>query len=784
MALSHRLELMYTICVGGKENFWQPHSDIFLKPNRWYMIVANYDASLQRVSLWAATEEGPRISSPEAMRQQFEGAPIIEPSCNPVRLGWTGSADEYLNGELRNVRIVDDVAETIAGLKKKGVDHPLLAASTYVPHQFVAADGALSGIVRVEAINPTGTPAPVTLLVKIGQKTLQQTAEAPAAGAVGLSVVVPESAEPQQAEIALVQGENPVGGETLAIPGSKEISAYRGLVVSHTHSDLCWCDTPEVCLTANVEAFAKSVELAETVPGYRFTMEHALYVREYLHRHPDKRKTVQRLLKAGVIETGAFYTGPWELTSGAEGLVRQLYLGKRWLQKNLGVEPVIVWNVDIAGHTAQMPQILHKAGVRAWSSPAGAVDDTFQRPYLLHTTRGPFLFRWQAPDGSTVMTWSTPWGYSAGQALGMRNDTLDAAASTLPTFLDDIRRNCTAHNLPPVAFITDGTDVEKPSAQVGKNIAKWNAEKRFPPLTYVSSRELFRAVEKATLPTYAGEMPSYWDILQSLGNECLMADRRLDGRLLAAEKFAALASRISPDFAYPHEKLEQVWEDRLYVVEHNWGGTNGEISDRVKTEKTRQAWAINDTVLDSAFRSLAGAIGFRRQNGVRVVVFNPLSWDRKDIVTCTLAVAEAQRAEFAFSIVRADRCPARLSGVPLLAGPAVPRARLDKPTVAPRRRSPFARTSRRWVMRPITRLPKGRRSRRLRPLMPTPKKIASRTTSIASRSIPAAAASRAFSISGAGRNSFARTATTPATNWSPVKTTRWTTSATSPASNG
>ncbi len=82
-------------------------------------------------------------------------------------------------------------------------------------------------------------------------------------------------------------------------------------------------------------------------------------------------------------------------------------------------------------------------------------------------------------------------------------------------------------------------------------------------------------------------MPSYWDILQSLGNECLMADRRLDGRLLAAEKFATFASLVSPDFAYPHEQLEQVWEDRLYVVEHNWGGTNGEISDRVKTEKTR-----------------------------------------------------------------------------------------------------------------------------------------------------------------------------------------------------
>ena len=51
MALSHRLELMYTICVGGKENFWQPHSDIFLKPNRWYDVAATYDAFVRQVTL-------------------------------------------------------------------------------------------------------------------------------------------------------------------------------------------------------------------------------------------------------------------------------------------------------------------------------------------------------------------------------------------------------------------------------------------------------------------------------------------------------------------------------------------------------------------------------------------------------------------------------------------------------------------------------------------------------------------------------------------------------------
>ena len=345
---------------------------------------------------------------------------------------------------------------------------------------------------------------------------------------------------------------------------------YRGFVVSHTHSDLCWPDTPEVCLTANVEAFAKSVELAETVPGYRFTMEHALYVREYLRRHPDKLRTVKRLMKAGVVETGAFYTGPWELTSGGEGLVRQLYLGKRWLKEHLGIEPVTVWNVDLPGHTAQMPQILHKAGIRGLVISAGATDNTFQAPYLLHETRGPFLFRWQAPDGSTVMTWSTPWGYSAGMALGLRNDTLDAAASAMPTFVNDIQGIAPPTSCRP-SLSSPTAPTWKSPARVGENIAKWNAEKRFPPLVYASSTELFRAVERLPLPTYEGEMPSYWDMLQAVGHECLMADRRLDGRLLAAEKFSTFAGLLSPGFAYPREQL-----DKSGNIGSSWWNTIGE----------------------------------------------------------------------------------------------------------------------------------------------------------------------------------------------------------------
>ena len=69
-------------------------------------------------------------------------------------------------------------------------------------------------------------------------------------------------------------------------------------MVSHTHSDFAWADSLAGCLDKNVAAVARSVELAETYPEFRFCMEHMLAVREYLRRHPDKEDTVRKLMRA------------------------------------------------------------------------------------------------------------------------------------------------------------------------------------------------------------------------------------------------------------------------------------------------------------------------------------------------------------------------------------------------------------------------------------------------------------------------------------------------------
>ena len=259
----------------------------------------------------------------------------------------------------------------------------------------------------------------------------------------------------------------------------------------------------------------------------------------------------------------------------------------------------------------------------------------------------PFCFAGSRPNGSIVPTWSTPWGYGAGEIMGLRKNDLKEFAQALPTFLEDIRKNHSAHGLPKIAFLTDGTDIQSPSSQVDANIRKWNETKHLPPMMHASTAELFAAVAKESLPTIPGEMPSPWDGIQAQGNQCFMLDRRLEGRLLAAEKAASLASLLTPAFAYPHDTFTKIWENRLFTVEHNWGGNKGEISDRQKTEKIEEACRWNDGNLQSALGAVAASIRPARHDAMPVVVFNPLSWDRRDIVVCDLPLSKEKAGNLA-----------------------------------------------------------------------------------------------------------------------------------------
>jgi len=412
-------------------------------------------------------------------------------------------------------------------------------------------------------------------------------------------------------------------------------------VVPHSHADLCWPDTPEVCTNLNCQAISQSIDILNTLPHYKFSEEDVFVLEEFLRRNPQRYAEVGDLLRNGVLECGGFYFGPSELLLGGEGLIRNIYYGKLWLQNHFNYEARMAWNVDEPGHTLQMPQILAKSGIDhfvIWKTLYRWENNLNVTGYV-----GPNLFRWQAPDGSKILATSCPQGYGAGHML--RTADFLTAAKALQHFVRNESWHNQQWNLPPVIMMADGSDCTIPDARVAQNAGLWNQLYGYPHLELAHVGRYAQAVETALqqgrgeLQTLQGELPCWWDATQSVENDAFMLSRKTEHLILSAEKFSTVLEWLDASHDYPVRAIDQVWKGRLWVHEHNWGGANGAISDAVKLARARDVYRLADEVNRDALTALAGAVSVQNR-GTPLVVFNSLAWPRRDIVDPILSIPE------------------------------------------------------------------------------------------------------------------------------------------------
>ena len=400
-------------------------------------------------------------------------------------------------------------------------------------------------------------------------------------------------------------------------------SEMQILVLPHLHSDLCWPDIPEVCTDAYIGIIGDAIKYSSKCSGYRFTVEHAMFLKEYLRRNPDKLEAVKRALELGNLDCGAFYTGPTELTLGGEGLIRELYLGKLWLENELGFTLKTAWNVDAPGHIGQLPQILSKAGVECFflwkafyweKNYSGYVDD-------------PHYFTWRSPDGSEVVVCSTPYGYGLGDIVRIKEDFALFEEGVQP-YIEKIKDEMLEFGAPLYILVTDdNNDLKTLSYKPVDNISIWNEKYPDSKIKLLNSREFADMLISSDLPVSSGEMPCWWDTVMTFETERVLVDRWGEGRLLSAECSAALASIKRKDYSVPHYDIQSAWEARLFACEHNEGGNAGNLSDMLKEYKVKAASHLSFRVARTALCAIAESISPALDTGF--VLYNQLSWKRR-----------------------------------------------------------------------------------------------------------------------------------------------------------
>jgi len=393
-------------------------------------------------------------------------------------------------------------------------------------------------------------------------------------------------------------------------------------VIPFSHLDLYWGGTQEECLSRSNRIISRAVQLAEKHPEFRFLIEDEVNAANFIDSYKGAAEVAdfQKLVKEGRIEVAPVWAGIYQNLPRGEALVRNLVYGKAHARAAFGIDPKVAHLADIPGFTLQYPQILTKTGT----------------PQMVMTRMGPpdqSLFRWKAPDGSSVLVWDTLKGYGWGVDLGLHHDLDDAHIERVAKDTAAVQ----ATTAGPV-FLGWGTDLWAPNETLIQNIDVLNRRIPGDHFRLATPSEYFRAaIDTPKIPVLQGEIPSSWANLTTSNAHIWPPVITAADTLVDAEKFAAINFALG--FApYPQQQFDALWKKALESMDHNNFGQGGEIGDERKVGYAQAAILQGGQILRESLRNIAERVQHPFPTSTPIVVFNPLSWTRDDVVNAHVAI--------------------------------------------------------------------------------------------------------------------------------------------------
>ncbi len=540
-------------------------------------------------------------------------------------------------------------------------------------------------MLRIKSVDPTVLFAHGDNgLLQVVNVTIENKADAPASGAAltfklpGLATVtaalgeiapgksvhqakVPDMREPADVKVALKSADGKTTRKTVAFKPRKHWEIH---LIPIAHHDYGYTDTIEDVLQFYIDLYNKTITYCEATADwpvearFHYTCEEAWSLRYYME-HSDEA-TLDKLAKwvaAGQVEIPALVGNETSGMCGHEELIRLLY-PSRTLQRRLGGEICVGSITDVPGLSWALPTVLAGSGVKyffaglpPYFSTAKGHATSWDDSQIVRETGVPDAFWWEGPDGSKVLTF-----YQVGYG-GFDPRSTDDVMKDLPGILDEIDSKGNPFSVMRAAAYGCGDNT--PTSMVGCEITReWNDTWAFPKLVMSTNTKFFRAVEPECkdLRTFRGEVPHSDYAVGALSSaKETSLNRVTHDKLPAIERFAAIASAFEPGLLTPaaghfHDthvmsldvpqmgmasRIDDAWYDMMMFDEHTWGmwGPVGPIQEFAWHDKSRHAYRAAATATIMGRRALTSiANGIKREAGEHVVVFNPLTMGRDDVV--------------------------------------------------------------------------------------------------------------------------------------------------------
>lgn len=457
-------------------------------------------------------------------------------------------------------------------------------------------------------------------------------------------------------------------------------------IVGYAHLDTEWrWEYPQVISEYLSKTMRNNFALFQKYPHYIFNFTGAnryMMMKEYFPA--DFARLKQYVAEGRWFPAGSSMEENDVNSPAAESILRQVLYGNEFYRHEFGKASEEYMLPDCFGFPASLPSILAHAGIRGFSTqklssgwqPAARVGG----PNSVEQTPEGIPFNvgvWEGPDGKTIIAALNPEGYGSDvyTDLSKNNAPPPGAESSGYTFnwparvdLDgkvtgvfkdyhyvgtgDVGGSPNEFTVNLMEAIESKSMAVLPPFPVSRR-NRFQMEQAPPPglpvrvgdgrlrVTWSAADQMFKDIapgETSRMPRYKGDLELINHSAGSITSQAYQKRWNRENELLAgAAEEASVGASLLGGRAYPQERLNHAW--RLVL-----GGEFHDIMAGTATPKSYN-YAWNDDVI--AMNQFAGVItsateaiasGMNTQGpGTPIVVYNPLSIAREDVVEANIA---------------------------------------------------------------------------------------------------------------------------------------------------
>ncbi len=395
-------------------------------------------------------------------------------------------------------------------------------------------------------------------------------------------------------------------------PLARDLKRNTIHLAGNAHIDMAWLwrydpETIEVCRST----FASAVDFARKYADFVYVQSQAQAYWWMEQRYPELFEEMRRAYQEGHwFPVGGMWVEPDLNLPSGESLVRQILYGKRYFLQKFGADIVVGYNPDTFGYCWTLPQIYRKAGFKYFITQKLRWNDT--------TPWEHDAFWWEAPDGSRLLA-LIPYGY-------VHSADPERMAREFKRFqeITGLKDHLVLYGV--------GNHGGGPTRQNLRRIRYAQDLDVYPVVKHDNLRTVMEAIESdpasKSLPVIRDELYLQYHRGTYTTHAAIKKRNRLSEILLEeAEKLSVLSG-----IPYPTEELWECWRRVLLNQFHDI--LPGSAIPAVYVDAHRDYDYVEQTgkaIVEKGLTALAAKVETRGK-GTPVLVFNPLSWERTDVV--------------------------------------------------------------------------------------------------------------------------------------------------------